>query len=159
MYLAWISYVEHEQRKQIQTNSTRCTQMFYELFWMISIPTLSVYSLWNLYTNWYKVGIQVGVSMGNLTDLQLCSPIFNKLRSTVYSGTLTFLPISAIVTLLDGTTWANLRSSRASMSLIHPWPVAGSPLFLPWATFDTDHCRPVTSHKSCSLWRCSDPGV
>lgn len=93
--------------------------MFYELFWMISIPTLSVYSLWNLYTNWYKVGIQVGVSMGNLTDLQLCSPIFNKLRSTVYSGTLTFLPISAIVTLLDGTTWANLRSSRASMSLNH----------------------------------------
>lgn len=58
-----------------------------QLFWMISIPTLSVYSLSNLYTNWYNVVIQVGVSMGNLTDLQLCSPIFNKLRSTVYSGT------------------------------------------------------------------------
>ena len=83
------------------------------------------------------------VSMGTPTGLQLCSPICNKLRCTVYSDTFLSEPalISSAISvsvnhLLVRTTRASLAPHMQQWALATHDPVAGSPLFLPWTTFD-----------------------
>ena len=106
------------------------------------------------------------VSMGTLTSLQLCSPICNKLWCTVYSDTFLSEPAltssaiwATVARLLDRTTRASLRFPRASMSLGHE-PVASSPLFLLWTTFDRYWpLQTRNTPQELQLWRCLDPVV
>lgn len=84
-----------------------------------------------------------------LSGVQLCSLIHNKLWCTVYSDAFsseswTFYAIWAPVTqLMDWTTW---------LSLGRPWPchwLAAAPFLT--TLKDTDNCRPGTPQTSCSL--------
>ena len=67
---------------------------------------------------------------------------------------------ATVAHLLDRTTRASLRSPHASVSLGHPWSVAGSPLFLPWTTFDRYWpLQTENTPQELQFWRCSDPVV
>ena len=106
---------------------------------------------------WY-FRLWTGVSMGTLTGLQLCSPICNKLRCTVYPDTFLSEPASTssaiwarVPLLLDQTTQASLRSPHASMSLATHDLVAGLPLFRPWTTFDSDSILKLLSIEPCNV--------
>ena len=83
-----------------------------------------------------------GVSMDTLTGVRLCSSIHNKLWYTVSSDTFVSEPTltssaiwATVAHLLDQTMLAS-HSQRAWVSLGRLWPCGGSPLFLPFTSFD-----------------------
>lgn len=98
--------------------------------------------------------------IGTLFGLQSLLQATNCILTSFYQ-TSSFCRSSAIwgsvAHLLDWTTRTSLCSTCASVSLGLPWPCRYS--YLGPRLIDTDHCRPGTSHKSCSgqFWRCSEP--
>ena len=112
----------------------------------------SVVQFWCSCTHCWHFWRWTGVSMDTLTGVRLCSHISSRLRCIVSSDT--FVSEQALTSAAIWATAAHLldRTTLASLSSQHAYdPVGGSPLFLPFTSFD-NYCplQTGTPHYSCS---------
>jgi len=113
----------------------------------------SVVQFWCSRAHCWPLWRWTGVSMGTLTGLRLCNPIRNKLMNCVFWH----LSIRTSINFLSNSSYSS------SSVFVHHWasathdPVAGSPLFLPWTTFDRYWpLQTGNTPQELQFWRCSD---